>query len=93
MSKFEWSKGFSLRVQVHLSNTFMNELTAVHLHGIHDIVTVVLLFSFHNRRKCTQYDKWAPSRENLSSGFPSKRVSNRSPQLLRLARKLKFDVF
>ena len=33
---------------------------------------------------------WASSRENLSSGFPSKRVSNRSPQLHRLARKLKF---
>ena len=30
---------------------------------------------------------WASSRENLSSGFPTKRVSNRSPQL---ARKLKF---
>ena len=33
---------------------------------------------------------WASSRENLSSGFPTKRVSNRSPQLQRLARKLKF---
>ena len=32
----------------------------------------------------------ASSRENLSSGFPSKRVSNPSPQLRRLARKLKF---
>ena len=33
---------------------------------------------------------WASSRENLSSGFPTKRVSNQSPQLQRLARKLKF---
>ena len=33
--------------------------------------------------------KWASSQENLSSGFPSKRVSNWSPQLQRLARKLK----
>ena len=33
---------------------------------------------------------WAPSQENLSSGFPSKRDSNQSPQLQRLARKLKF---
>ena len=30
---------------------------------------------------------WASSRENLSLGFPTKRVSNRSPQLQRLARK------
>ena len=34
--------------------------------------------------------KWASSRENLSSGFPTKRVSNQSPQLQRLARKMKF---
>ena len=28
--------------------------------------------------------------KNLSSGFPTKRDSNQSPELLRLARKLKF---
>ena len=33
---------------------------------------------------------WASSRENLSSGFPTKRASNQSLQLQRLARKLKF---
>ena len=33
---------------------------------------------------------WAASGENLSSGFPTKRVSNQSSQLHRLARKLKF---
>ena len=38
------------------------------------------------------YYKWASSRENLSSGFPKKRVSNQSPQLQRLARKLKFHL-
>ena len=32
-------------------------------------------------------DNWASSRENLSSGFPTKRFSNQSPQLQRLARK------
>ena len=37
-------------------------------------------------------EKWASSRENLSSGFPTKRVSNQSPQLQRLARKLKFHL-
>ena len=31
-------------------------------------------------------------RENLSSGFPKKQVSNRSSQLHRLARKLKFHL-
>ena len=31
----------------------------------------------------------ATMRENLSSGFPTERVSNQSPQLNRLARKLK----
>ena len=34
--------------------------------------------------------KWAKSRKNLPSGSSTKRVSNRSPQLQRLARKLKF---
>ena len=34
------------------------------------------------------YIKWALTRENLSSW--TKRVSNQSPQLQRLARKLKF---
>ena len=33
---------------------------------------------------------WTTSRENLSSGFPTKRVSNQSAQLQRLASKLKF---
>ena len=33
-----------------------------------------------------------PSRENLSSGFLTKRVSNQSPQLKRLARKFKFHL-
>ena len=33
---------------------------------------------------------WASSRENLSSGCPTKRVSNQSAELQRLARKLKF---
>ena len=34
------------------------------------------------------YDyKWASSEENLSSGFPTNRDSNLSPQLQRLARK------
>ena len=32
------------------------------------------------------------SRENLSSGFPTKRVSNQSPQPQRVARKLKFHL-
>ena len=35
---------------------------------------------------------WASSRQNLSSGFPTKRVSNQSPRLQGLARKLKFHL-
>ena len=35
--------------------------------------------------------KWALSRQNLSTGSPRKRDSNQSPQLQRLARKLKFN--
>ena len=31
----------------------------------------------------------ATTRENLSSGFPTERVSNQSPQLNRLAKKMK----
>ena len=38
------------------------------------------------------HSKWASPRENLSSGFPPKRVSNQSPQLQRLAKKLKFHL-
>ena len=37
-------------------------------------------------------DKWASTRQNLSSGFNTKRDSNQSPQLQRLARKLKFPL-
>ena len=36
--------------------------------------------------------KWVSSRENLTLGLPTKRVSNQSPQLQRLARKLKFHL-
>ena len=36
--------------------------------------------------------KWASSRQNLSSGFPTKRVSNQPLQLQRLARKLEFHL-
>ena len=36
--------------------------------------------------------KWASSQENLSLWFPTKRVSNQSPQLQRLAKKLKFHL-
>ena len=43
---------------------------------------------------CSAHDRymyiWASLRENLSLGFPTKRVSNQSPQLQRLARILKF---
>ena len=34
--------------------------------------------------------KWAATRENLSSGSPTKRDSNQSPQLQRLSRNLNF---
>ena len=35
---------------------------------------------------------WASSQENLSSGFPTKRVSNHALQLQSLASELKFRV-
>ena len=41
------------------------------------------------RKSCIN---WASARENLSLGFPPKWVSNKSPQLQRLARKLKFHL-
>ena len=37
-------------------------------------------------------DTWAATRQNLSSGVPTKGVSNQSPQLQRLARRLKFHL-
>ena len=36
--------------------------------------------------------KWASSRENLSLGFPTKRVSKQSTELQGLARKLNFHL-
>ena len=36
--------------------------------------------------------KWGSSRETLSSGYPTKHVSNQASQLHRLARKLKFHL-
>ena len=38
------------------------------------------------------YSIWALLREKLSLGLPTKRVSKQSPQLQRLARKLKFHL-
>ena len=35
---------------------------------------------------------WALMRGNLSSGFPTKQVSNQSPQLQRLPKNLKFHL-
>ena len=46
-----------------------------------------------NRSKYVPYFAetiWAATQQNLFSGFQTKRVSNQSPQLQRLARKLKF---
>ena len=40
--------------------------------------------------QCTVQSFLAAMRENLTSGFPTKRDSNKSPQLQRLTRKLKF---
>ena len=54
-----------------------------------------IMFIGFNAADCLLYDldgtsfKWASSRQNLSSGFPTKRVSSQSPQLQRLARKNK----
>ena len=36
---------------------------------------------------------WASTQQNLNLGFPTKPVSNQSPQLQRLARNLKFHLF
>ena len=49
------------------------------------------LFLAHGKELfCPSSFIWATSRENLSSGFLTKQVSNQSPQLQRLARELKF---
>ena len=53
-----------------------------------------LLIPFRSIRVWNEIDlhDWASLRENLSSGFPTKRVSNQSRQQQRLARKLKFHL-
>ena len=38
-------------------------------------------------------DIWASSQENLRSGSPTKQVSNQSPQLQTLARRLLFNLW
>ena len=52
-----------------------------------------------NAHLCNKYQNliycsiiWALLQENLSLGCPTKPVSNQSPQLQRIARKLKFDL-
>ena len=53
----------------------------------------VIVFPAHNIVQLFSIKiKWAATRENLSSGFLIKRVSSQSPQLQRLARKLKFHM-
>ena len=42
---------------------------------------------------CVEGIIWASSRQNLSSVFPTWRVSNPSPQLQRLSRKWKFNLY
>ena len=37
-------------------------------------------------------DKWPSSRKTCPFGFPTKQISNQSPQLQRLARKFKFHL-
>ena len=55
---------------------------------------VVVVFHDHTHLLFanSKIEIWASSRENLSSGFPTKRDSNQSPQLQRLARKKKFHL-
>ena len=58
-----------------------------------DSIEVKLDYDIYNDMSLIQMKaeaKWAASQENLSSGFPTKRVSNQSPQLQRLASELKF---
>ena len=69
--------------------------------SLHGILPTHVYNNFKNHDRNLRFGffkyatKWrgingASSRENLSSGFPTKRVSNQSPQLQRLARKMKF---
>ena len=60
----------------------MNSLLIFFLFEILSVALVIFVLQL------SRYE--ATTRENLSSGFPSKRVSNQSPRLNRLARKLKF---
>ena len=56
-------------------------------------INVTSLGAYHifpERLKDSTYIKWASSRENLSSGFPTMRISNLSPQLQTQARNLEF---
>ena len=54
------------------------------------VVSLQYLLILNEKPYLVTYTIWASTRENLSSGFPAKRDSNHSPQLQRLARKLKF---
>ena len=60
---------FFLRQTVFESNMLLK--TSINGGNIVDIQVLFFIFSHI----------WASSRENLSSGFPTKRVSNQSPQL------------
>ena len=63
---------------------------AIEVYEIPDAVEILLVPYCSSLGGKSLY--WPRRRENLSSGFPPKLVSNQSPQLQRLARKLKFHL-
>ena len=75
----------------YLPKTDHSDITILLETTNNNYTAILLKFMQTNAEKISDRNRiWASSRENLSSGFPTKRVSNQSPQLQRLARKLKF---
>ena len=74
--------------QVSEEPSLVGQAWPILLHCIHEWVTSGLPRMARNM----SFVIWASSRQNLSSGFPTKQVSNHSSQLQRLAKKLKFHL-
>ena len=79
------SKDDTMGQIVFLSNHHTNNGSFFAYHCIPHFCFKIDFQEFLITLKCN--NTWASSRENLSLGFPTKRDSNQSPQLQRLARK------
>ena len=91
-AKSSWARSLNFGLEcLHVYTSILCLLEQWRLRWVYASSQLDRAFIVQQCNKCWNL-YWAPSRENLSSGFPTKRYSNRCPQLQRLARKFKFSL-